>query len=96
MSQATKQKPPATGNGKKLRGHLSRAVITRAGLAVAREDGVQNLTMKRLADELAVTPMAIYRHFEDKSDLIDAVLDSFVQEQNICGHSVPDKNWTKW
>ncbi|NND83373.1 MAG: hypothetical protein HKN50_13170, partial [Gammaproteobacteria bacterium] len=42
------------------------------------------------------TPMAIYRHFEDKSDLIDAVLDSFVQEQNICGHSVPDKNWTKW
>ena len=91
MSAATKNKA-----SKHLRGHLSREGITRAGLAVARKEGVQNLTMKRLADKLSVTPMAIYRHFEDKSDLIDAVLDQFVQESDICNHDVPEKDWSKW
>lgn len=81
---------------KHARGHLSRDGISCAGLKVARAEGVQNLTMKRLAQELDVTPMAIYRHFEDKSDLIDAVLDRFVQETDICNHQVPASDWSNW
>ena len=81
---------------KHQRGHLSREVITQAGLGVARAEGVQNLTMKRLATELAVTPMAIYRHFEDKSDLIDAVLNEYVKQTDICNHEVPTSDWAKW
>ena len=81
---------------KHQRGHLSREVITAAGLNVARSEGIQNLTMKRLATELAVTPMAIYRHFEDKSDLIDAVLNEFVQQTDICNHDIPPSDWAGW
>lgn len=90
----------AASNKSKLvkhqRGHLSRDVLTVAGLKVAREDGLDNLTMKRLAEEVSVTPMAIYRHFDDKSDLIDAVLNRYVQEQDICNHDVPSKDWAAW
>ena len=81
---------------KHQRGHLSRELITDAGLKVARTEGVQNLTMKRLATELAVTPMAIYRHFEDKSDLIDAVLNEYVKQTDICNHEVPTSEWANW
>ena len=81
---------------KHQRGHLSRTIIARAGLNVARQEGVENLTMKRLAEELSVTPMAIYRHFEDKSDLIDAVLDEFVQQNDICNHEIPIEDWANW
>lgn len=81
---------------KHARGHLSKDVITRAGLAIARQDGVDNLTMKRLAQELSVTPMAVYRHFDDKAEMIDAVLDLYVQEQDICNHDVPKSNWQQW
>ena len=92
MPAASSSKPST----KHQRGHLSRVVIAKAGLAVAREEGVHNLTMKRLAAELSVTPMAIYRHFEDKSDLIDAVLDRYVQESDICNHRVPAAKWAEW
>ena len=36
-------------------------------------EGVDALTMRRLADELRVTPMTIYGHFENKSALLQAV-----------------------
>lgn len=91
MTTKLKKKPI-----KHIRGHLSRDGISQAGLNVARTEGVQNLTMKRLAKELEVTPMAIYRHFNDKSDLIDAVLDRFVQEVDICNHHVPASDWANW
>jgi AcrR family transcriptional regulator len=81
---------------KHQRGHLSRGLIARTGLAVARLEGVENLTMKRLAQELSVTPMAIYRHFDDKSDLIDAVLDEFVKQNDICNHKIPTTDWANW
>ena len=89
---------PATNRSlsKHQRGHLSRELITEAGLRVAHQNGIGNLTMKRLAAELSVTPMAIYRHFEDKSDLIDAVLDQYVQEQDICNHSIAESDWSNW
>jgi AcrR family transcriptional regulator len=61
---------------------------TRAGLsaaqvlAVARElvdrDGVESLTMRRLADRLGVAPNSIYSHFTDKAALVDAVLDDLL------------------
>ena len=92
MSSTARQTTPT----KHPRGHLSREMIATAGLFVAHRDGVDKLTMKSLATELSVTPMAIYRHFEDKSDLIDAILDQFVKENDICNHAVPKSAWAEW
>lgn len=47
-------------------------MIERA-LALADTDGLDALTIRRLADELGVTPMALYWHFSNKDELIDAL-----------------------
>jgi|RhiMethySRZTD1v2_1073278.scaffolds.fasta_scaffold682082_2 AcrR family transcriptional regulator len=52
---------------------LSRELITSTALDVVARDGVAALSMRRLAQELDVWPMSVYRHFRDKEDLLDAV-----------------------
>ena len=36
--------------------------------------------MKSVADQLAVTPMALYRHVDDKADLLDLVVEALLTE----------------
>ena len=52
---------------------LSRATIVAAALGIVRGEGWSALSMRRLAVELDVWPMAIYRHFEGRDDLVAAV-----------------------
>jgi AcrR family transcriptional regulator len=52
---------------------LSRELITETALDVVASDGLAALSMRRLAQELDVWPMSVYRHFRDKEDLLDAV-----------------------
>ena len=47
-------------------------MIERA-LALADTEGLDALTIRRLADEVGVTPMALYWHFSNKDELIDAL-----------------------
>ena len=53
-------------------------------LAAARElfaeDGLDALTMRALADRLAVSPNAIYSHVASKTELIDDLLDDVLGE----------------
>ena len=76
----------ATAPGRRPRGSLSREEILEAGLLIARRDELTRLTMKKLATELGVTPMAIYRHFENKAEVIDGVLDLFVRDAAVTEH----------
>ena len=57
------------------RGSLDRSRILAAALAIIDRDGFDALTMRALASELGVAPMAAYRHFENKGRLVDALLD---------------------
>jgi AcrR family transcriptional regulator len=41
---------------------------------IARE-GIEALTMRRLADQLGSSPMALYRHVRDKDELLVALID---------------------
>lgn len=50
---------------------------------ISSEDGLENLTMRRLAQRLSVAPNALYSHFRDKDALLDALLDSFVGEVEV-------------
>lgn len=52
---------------------LSRELITRTAVELVARDGMEALSMRRLAQELDVWPMSVYRHFRDKEDLLDAV-----------------------
>ena len=45
---------------------------------IAADQGVKNLTMRRLADGLGVMPNALYTYFPDKATILDALLDDLV------------------
>jgi AcrR family transcriptional regulator len=55
------------------RPQLSRDLIANTALDVVAREGLGALSMRRLAQELDVWPMSVYRHFRDKEDLLDAV-----------------------
>ena len=65
------------------RSRLSRERVLRAAIAHADEGGLEALSMRRLAEELGVAPMALYRHVANKDDLIDAMVDVVFREIDL-------------
>jgi TetR/AcrR family transcriptional regulator, tetracycline repressor protein len=49
---------------------LSKAAVADRGLALADAEGLEGLTIRRLAADLGVTPMALYWHFRSKEELL--------------------------
>jgi AcrR family transcriptional regulator len=62
------------------RAPLSRGRVLRAAVALADEGGVDALSMRRLAQELGVVPMALYKHVSSKDELLDGMVDVVVGE----------------
>jgi AcrR family transcriptional regulator len=52
---------------------LTRRAVLEEALALVDEAGVEGCTMRALAGRLGVTPRALYRHVEDKEDLLRGV-----------------------
>ncbi len=53
---------------------LSRPRIVRTALQLVDDKGLAALTMRALATELEVSPMALYNHVRDKDELVDLML----------------------
>ncbi len=51
--------------------------IIKASITLISEKGIQGLTIKNLAHAINVTEPALYRHFENKTAILLAILDSF-------------------
>jgi len=62
------------------RSKLSRSAVVDRALALADSEGVDALTIRRLATELGVTPMALYWHFRSKEELIAGLADRIWSE----------------
>jgi len=73
------------------RSRLSKAAVVERGLALADADGLDAVTIRRLATELGVTPMALYWHFRSKEDLLTALADRVWEE--IDTKLDPDAGW---
>jgi AcrR family transcriptional regulator len=54
---------------------LSRARVLAAAVALADEAGLEAFSMRRLAQELGVVPMALYKHVANKDALLDGMVD---------------------
>src|SRR5205814_741573 len=52
---------------------LSHEWILEVALELAEAEGIEALSMRRLAQELDVWPMSVYRYFQDKDALLDAM-----------------------
>ena len=57
------------------RPRLSRPRVLEAAVALADEDGLDGFSMRRLAQELGVVPMALYKHVANKDELLDGMVD---------------------
>jgi AcrR family transcriptional regulator len=57
---------------------LTLELIVDAALRLTKEYGLANVTMRRIADELGVTPMATYHYVRTKEALIELVLEAVV------------------
>ncbi len=54
---------------------LSRATVAEYALKLADAEGLDGVTIRRLAQELGVTPMALYWHFKNKDELLLGIVD---------------------
>jgi AcrR family transcriptional regulator len=68
---------------------LNRERVVLAAVDLADQVGLDALSMRKLGQELGVEAMALYHHFANKEDLIDAMVDVVFAEIGVPG-SGPD------
>jgi len=74
---ATKKRAGKSARGKKS---LNRGKILKAALRLADSQGIEQLSMRKLAKTLNVEAMSLYNHVASKDKLIDGLLDHVVSE----------------
>ncbi|MCY7302035.1 MAG: TetR/AcrR family transcriptional regulator [Thermoleophilia bacterium] len=65
------------------RAPLSRERALSAAVAIADADGIDSLTMRKLAQTLGVEAMSLYHHVENKSDILDGMIDMVFGEIDL-------------
>ena len=72
------------------RAPLNRDRVLRAAVALADETGIESLSMRKLAKDLGVVPMALYKHVASKEELLDGMVDAVIGEID---QPVGDTGW---
>ena len=54
---------------------MTKTAVAERALRLGDEEGVEAVTIRRLAQELGVTPMALYWHFKNKDELMVGIVD---------------------
>jgi AcrR family transcriptional regulator len=65
---------------KKLREPVSRERALRKAFDLADAEGLESLTMRRLAEALGVEAMSLYHHFPSKDAILDGIVDLVFSE----------------
>jgi len=76
---------------------LDRQLILRQAFAVLNDNGLEGLTLRRLAGRLHVKAPAIYWHFKSKQDLLDEMGTQLLRESMQKGASLAAiESWQEW
>lgn len=76
------------------RAGLTRDRVVRHALGIADAEGLAAVSFRRLAAELGVTPMALYRHVASREDLLTAMADLVLEEIQLPqGHHDGREDW---
>jgi AcrR family transcriptional regulator len=70
---------------------LNRDRVLTAAVALADDGGLESLTMRRLAQELGVVPMALYKHVANRQAVVDGMIDIVFAELEL-----PDATGSDW
>lgn len=76
------------------RAPLSRQRVLQAALTLVDRDGLGQLTMRQLAADLDVEAMSLYRHVDNKDDLLAGLADLLWAE--IAAEAPTDDDWPAW
>jgi TetR/AcrR family transcriptional regulator, tetracycline repressor protein len=80
--------PDGAGGG---RARLSKRTVVDRALKLADAGGLDALTIRKLAQDLGVTPMALYWHFRSKEDLLEGMAEQVWDEIDV--HVDPSVPW---
>lgn len=62
---------------------LNRQRALRAAVELADSEGIDAVSMRNLASQLGVVPMALYRHVVNKEDLLDGMVEAVYGELDV-------------
>jgi AcrR family transcriptional regulator len=62
------------------RPQLTRERVVATAVELADRDGIESISMRRLAQELGVEAMSLYTHVHNKDDLLDGMVDAVVAQ----------------
>jgi AcrR family transcriptional regulator len=65
------------------RTRLNRERVLRAAIALADEDGIEALSMRRLARTLGVEAMSLYNHVANKDEILDGIVELVAGEMDL-------------
>jgi AcrR family transcriptional regulator len=66
--------------GAEHRAQLTRERVVAAAIGLADSDGIDSISMRKLAQELDVEAMSLYTHVRNKDDLLDGMVDAVIGE----------------
>jgi AcrR family transcriptional regulator len=89
VAGVTSPRPRPSPRPRDLEAVLTRERILPAAIMVADKEGLSALSMRRIATELDVAPMSLYRHVRDKDDLLNGMMDVAFAEWRV---SPPQRN----
>nr|BFD81442.1 TetR/AcrR family transcriptional regulator C-terminal domain-containing protein [Streptomyces sp. Xyl84] len=75
---------------------LSAAAITRCARELIEDDGLESLSMRRLAERLDTQAASLYRHVHNKEELVDLVADSLFGDFEPTVEHGPDDDWRSY
>lgn len=70
--------------------------IFAAAQEIFAAEGLDGLSMRKIADMVGVTPMAIYKHYPDKDALVDALMLGGFAAWEARVRKLPAKNPVRW
>jgi TetR/AcrR family tetracycline transcriptional repressor len=79
---------------RKKRPGLTREAIVARALEIGNAEGLEAVSLRRLALAFGVTSMALYRHVEDKQDLVNAMTEAVMEGMDLKVGFRPSMNWT--
>lgn len=62
---------------------ITRDAIVRAAISVADAEGIEDFTMRKVAGELQVSTMALYRHVDHRTDLVSGMIEAVYRESHL-------------
>jgi AcrR family transcriptional regulator len=66
--------------GAEGRAQLTRERVMAAAIELADRDGIESISMRKLAHELGVEAMSLYTHVHNKNDLLDGMADAVISQ----------------